>query len=57
MLAHGFTVEQMVELVRDGPATAAHERVVAGGKLVKVARVRITETGRLLARTLRALEE
>jgi hypothetical protein len=30
MLAHGFTIEQMVELIRAGLATAKAERVVAG---------------------------
>jgi hypothetical protein len=30
MLAHGFTIPQMVELVRAGLATATPERVVAG---------------------------
>jgi hypothetical protein len=30
MLAHGFTIPQMVELVRAGLATATAERVVAG---------------------------
>jgi hypothetical protein len=46
ILAHGFTVEQMVELVRAGLATAKAERMVAGGKSIEVARVRITEPGR-----------
>ena len=32
MLAHGFTVAQMVELVRSGLASAAAERVIAGGR-------------------------
>jgi hypothetical protein len=32
MLAHGFTVAQMVELVRAGLATANAERVVAGAR-------------------------
>jgi hypothetical protein len=45
MLAHGFTVEQMVELVRAGLATAQTERVVAGRRTFEVARVRITEAG------------
>jgi hypothetical protein len=45
MLAHGFTVEQMVELVR-AAATATAERVVAGSRTIEVARVRITEAGR-----------
>ncbi len=46
MRAHGFTIEQMVDLVRTGLATATPERVVAGGRKVEVARVRITEAGR-----------
>jgi hypothetical protein len=46
MLAHGFTVPQMVELVRAGLASATAERVVAGGKAIEVARVKITEAGR-----------
>ena len=46
MLAHGFTVEQTVELVRAGPATAQPERVRAGDRAVEVTRIRITGAGR-----------
>ncbi len=46
MIAHGFTVQQMVDLVRAGLATAKTERVVAGGRTMQVAQVRITEAGR-----------
>jgi len=46
MRAHGFTVEQMVELVRAGLATATAERVVAGGRAMEIATVRITDAGR-----------
>ena len=46
MLAQGFTVEFLVELVRDGLATATAERIAMGAKTIGVARVRITETGR-----------
>ena len=46
MVAHGFTVEQMVELVRGGLATAKAERIVGGGRTIEVTRVRITEAGR-----------
>jgi hypothetical protein len=46
MIAHGFTVAQMVELVRAGLASATGERVRAGNKTIEVARVRITEAGR-----------
>jgi hypothetical protein len=55
MLAHGFTVEQMVELVRAGLATAKAERVVAGGRTIDVARVRITEAGRQAIAARRAI--
>jgi hypothetical protein len=46
MIAHGFTVPQMVELVRAGLATATAERIVAGKRKMEVARVRITDAGR-----------
>jgi hypothetical protein len=46
MLAHGFRIEQMVEPVRAGLATATAERVVAGRRTIEVARLRITEAGR-----------
>jgi hypothetical protein len=46
MLARGFTVEQMVELVRAGLATTNGERVAIGARTIEIARVRITEAGR-----------
>jgi hypothetical protein len=46
MLAHGFSIPQMVELVEAGLATATAERVVAGGPRIEVARVRTTDEGR-----------
>src|SRR4029450_429682 len=49
MLAHGFTIGQMVELVRAGLATATAERMVAGRQTIEGARVRITDAGRLRA--------
>jgi hypothetical protein len=52
MLAHGFTVEMLVDLVRAGLATAKSGRVVAGGRTIEVARVRITEAGRETLSTL-----
>ena len=50
MIAHGFSIELMVEVVRARLAIAAAERVVAGGKY-EVARVRITEAGRRAMRS------
>jgi hypothetical protein len=46
LLAHGFTIPQLVELVRGGLATATPERMVAGGCTIEVARLRITDVGR-----------
>jgi hypothetical protein len=46
MLANGFQVEMLVELIRAGLASAQTERMMAGGKQIEVARVRITEAGR-----------
>jgi len=39
------SIELMVKLVRAGLATATAERIVAGGKSIEIARVRITEAG------------
>jgi len=46
MLANGFPVETLVELIRGGLASAEAERMIAGGKQIEVARLRITEAGR-----------
>ena len=46
MIAHGFTVEQMVDLCIAGLATATPERMVAGGRTFEVVRMTITEAGR-----------
>jgi hypothetical protein len=46
MLAHGFTIPQMVELVRAGLATASAERMVAGSRKIEVTRLRIPDAGR-----------
>ena len=48
MLAHGVTVPQMVELVQAGLASAGAERMRAGKHEMEIARVRITEAGRVL---------
>jgi hypothetical protein len=46
MLARGFTVEQIAELVHAGLATTNAERVAMDARTIEVARVRITEAGR-----------
>jgi len=46
LVAHGLTIDLLVELVRAGLATAKAERVMAGGRSMQVTRVRITEAGR-----------
>jgi hypothetical protein len=35
LLAHGFSIEQIVDLVRTGLATAKAERVMAGGRTIR----------------------
>lgn len=49
MLAHGFTTEMLVRLLRGGLASAKAERVVAGGQRLEIARVKITAAGESLA--------
>jgi hypothetical protein len=46
MLAHGFTIERMVKLVRVGLARATAERVVGGNRTIEIAQVWIIEAGR-----------
>jgi hypothetical protein len=46
MLAHGFSIDLLLDLIFAGLATATAERVVAGRRSMEVARVRITEAGR-----------
>jgi hypothetical protein len=46
MLAHGFTVEFLIDMVRAGLATAQPERMRAGGHPIEVTRWRITDAGR-----------
>jgi len=46
LLAHGFTVDMLADLIRAGLATGKTERVVAGGRSMEVTRVRITGAGR-----------
>jgi hypothetical protein len=46
MLAHGFSIDLMVELINTGLARAQTERLRAGNQPIEVTRVRITEAGR-----------
>jgi hypothetical protein len=46
MLAHGFTIEQLVELTRAELASAKPRRVKAGRERMEVTTLRITDAGR-----------
>ena len=46
LIAHGVSIVQLVGLIRAGLATASPECVVAGGKTIEIARVKITDEGR-----------
>jgi hypothetical protein len=48
MVANGFTIELLLELVRTGLASAHAERRVVEGKMIEVARMGITDEGRRL---------
>ena len=45
MLAHGFNIGQLDELVRLGLVAATTERAVGAGKTFEVRRLKITEEG------------
>jgi hypothetical protein len=45
MLLHGFTAEQLAELVDVGFAATTIERVGGGAQTVEVAKLKITEAG------------
>ena len=47
LLAHGFSVDMLADLVHEGLATAHREPVRVDGRMIKVARVRITNAGRI----------
>ena len=51
LLAPGFKVDMLADLVKDGLATAHRQTFRTGGRRITVAHVRITEAGR------RALDE
>ena len=46
MMAHGLKLQTIVDLTRDGLATATPEKVRAGGRTVEVTRVQLTDAGR-----------
>ena len=46
LLADGFTVDMLADLVREGFATAQRGTVRAGGRTIRVERYRITDAGR-----------
>jgi len=53
VLAHGFTTDFLVDLIRGGLATAQTDRAVAGGRSMQVTRLRITDAGRRALAELR----
>jgi hypothetical protein len=46
MLAHGFSIDMLVELINAGLATARPKRILVGGYQEGRTRVRITQEGR-----------
>ena len=48
LMAHGFTAEIITGLLESGVATSISERILIHGRLVEVARFKITDRGRAL---------
>jgi hypothetical protein len=46
LLADGFTVDILVDLVGEGLATAHRETMRVGGRQIRIERYRITDVGR-----------
>jgi hypothetical protein len=46
LLAHGFTIDMLADLIRAGLATAKTERVLAGIRPIEITRLQITSAGR-----------
>ena len=46
MLARGFTIPLLVELIHAGLASATIDRVIAGRRTLNVVRLKITDVGR-----------
>jgi hypothetical protein len=46
LLADGFTVDMLADLVSEGLATAQRETMRVGGRTIRVERYRITDAGR-----------
>ena len=53
VLAHGFTTDFLLDLIRVGLATTQTERAVAGGRSMQVTRMQITDAGRRALAELR----
>jgi hypothetical protein len=47
LLGHGFNVAMLADLVCDGLATGHRETMRVGCRKIKVARIRITDAGRM----------
>jgi len=45
LLAHSFSLEFLAGLVRDGFASVTPERARAGGKMIVICRLRLTDAG------------
>jgi hypothetical protein len=47
LVAVGFAVDMLTDLVREGLATAQRETMRVGGRQIRVERYRITDAGRM----------
>ena len=47
LVGHGFDIDMIADLVKDGLATAHRETMRMGRRKIQVARIRITDAGRM----------
>jgi hypothetical protein len=46
MLAHGFSIKLLNQLIRDGLVTARTKRVIRGERSIEIVHMKITDAGR-----------
>ena len=46
MVAHGFSIELLNQVIRDGLATTRTERAIRGDKSIEMVRLKITDAAR-----------
>ena len=57
MLAHGFSIKLLNQLIRDGLVTARTKRVIRGERSIEIVHMKITDAGRQVLASSRRVEQ